>query len=447
VSKLFSFIAAAVFVSSTFYGQQSNGRETSACPAPCAPKVDCPAPKPCPVPCPPPPCPKVECPPPRPCPPCPAPCPTPCPAPKPVCPAPCSAPKPVCPTPCPAPKPVCPTPCAAPVPCECLDRGLELPLDTNCFKPAYNAPANIFLKDCPWDVSVWADFIYWHVSEEGLFAARRLPTATTNGTLVEPHFKYKPGFKVGIGFNTDYDDWVVGLEYTWMHQKTHTHTSTATIDAPLSTLNWTIPNDVLFPIEQLSISTRWKMHFDRLDLTFARPYYQGKRLTVTPFSGLRGQWIRQSLKIDGEADLLGFLSFEDDVSVRSHSWAVGPVVGANTHYLLGCGFRFESIAAASILYTRYTSVRQSETLGTSSFKSSERHLGFLRPTAELGLGFGWGSYLCCQSYYVDFSARYDFHVLWDQNVMVEFVNAMNAVPGTNGNLYMHGLTLTLLFAF
>lgn len=406
MSKIFSFIAATVFVSSTFYGQQSNGREPGACPAPCAPKVECPAPKPCPASCP---------------------------APKPVCPAPCSAPKPVCPAP-------CPTTCA-PVPCECLDRGLELPLDTNCFKPAYNAPANIFLKDCPWDVSVWADFIYWHVSEEGLFAARRLPTSTANGALVEPDFKYKPGFKVGIGFNTDYDDWAVGLEYTWMHQRTHSHTSKSTADSKLSVVNWSIPNNTALPIEQLSISTVWKMHFDRLDLTFARPYYQGKRLTVTPFSGLRGQWIRQSLDIS---------NVKDDVSARSHSWAVGPVVGANTHYLLGCGFRFESIAAASILYTRYTSVRHNETnviLGVSDATSSERHLGYLRPTAELGLGFGWGSYLCCQKYYVDFSARYDFHVLWDQNVMVQFVNAMNGIPGTNGNLYMHGLTLTMLFAF
>ncbi len=274
-----------------------------------------------------------------------------------------------------------------------------------------------------------------------------MPTASTNGGLVQPHFQYKPGFKVGIGFNTDYDDWVVALEYTWMHQTTHSHTSTASVAAPLSTLNWTIPNSLAFPLTESSVSSRWKMHFDRLDFTVARPFYQGKRLTVTPFTGLRGQWIRQSLTIDGDADLLGILSFDDDVRVRSHSWAVGPVVGANTHYLLGAGFRFEGVAAGSIVYTKYTKVRQSETFGDSSFGSRVGHLGFLRPTAELGLGFGWGSYLGCQDYYIDLSARYDFHVLWDQNVMVEFVNAMNGVPGTNGNLYMHGLTLTLLFAF
>lgn len=299
--------------------------------------------------------------------------------------------------------------------------------------------------NCPWDFSVWGSFLYWHVSEEGLFAARIFPGDEPGG-LVSPHFKYKPGFKVGIGFNTDYDDWVVGLEYTWMHQRVH-HSSTVAIDDTDDGFNslWAIPRGVT--IHAPTVETSWKMHFDRLDLTFARPFYQGKRLTVTPFGGLRGQWIRQNLSVDVTGGThLGVVG-DDDVKVRSHSWAVGPVVGANTHWLMGCGFRFESIAAGSIVYTRYTKISQSETFFGTGTSASAHHLGFLRPTAELGVGLGWGSYLGCQDYYIDFSARYDFHVLWDQNVMVEFVNAMNDVPGTNGNLYMHGLTLTALFAF
>lgn len=320
---------------------------------------------------------------------------------------------------------------------------MELPMDTTCFLPAYNAPANILLQDCPWGFDIWAAFTYWHISQEGMEAARRLPTVNVNGGLLTPDFDWEPGFKVGIGFNTDYDDWTAALEYTWVRSKTSS-TSFANADNPYFSNNWSIPArpDSLVINDATSVSTSWRLHLDRLDLTFARPYYQGKRLTVTPFGGLRGQWIRQRYSVD-----LAGGEFDADVTARSHSWAVGPVVGANTHWLMGCGFRLEGVANGSILYTRYKHVRQSETFGGTTGSSNGHNVGFLRPSSELGVGLGWGSYLGCKNYYLDFSARYDFNVLWDQNVMVSFVNAMNGVPGTSGNLYMHGLTLTALFAF
>lgn len=268
-----------------------------------------------------------------------------------------------------------------------------------------------------------------------MYAARKLPGFGVTGGLVGPDFDWEPGFKVGIGFNTDYDDWTASLEYTWVRSRT-SNTSTGVFES----LNWSIPSGLNFA---LSVNTRWRMNLDRLDLTFARPYYQGQALTVTPFGGLRGQWIRQHYSI--ATSLFGEL--EGDINTRSHSWAIGPVVGANTHWLIGYGFRFEGVAAGSILYTRYKKVSQNESVIGIGFASRMNHFGFLRPTAELGAGLGWGSYLGCQDFYIDFSARYDFHVLWNQNVMVDFVNTMNGVPGTTGNLYMHGLTLTALFAF
>jgi hypothetical protein len=119
---------------------------------------------------------------------------------------------------------------------------------------------------------------------------------------------------------------------------------------------------------------------------------------------------------------------------------------ANTRWLLGSGFRVEGIADAAVLYTRYTKISQKQIVASTSY-SSFKNLSALRPMAELGVGLGWGTYIGCQDFYFDVSARYDFNVLWDQNVMVGFVNAMNNIPGTSGNLYMHGLTLNVRFDF
>lgn len=328
-----------------------------------------------------------------------------------------------------------------------------MPAELNCFPAAYNAPANISLRNCPWGINVTASFLYWHVSQSGMFAAVREPSLIgTSGTLVSPSFKYKPGFKVGLGFNTDFDDWTGKLEYTWMHQRTSS-SSTAEITAPFSSLNWAVPNyasDFSF----LSLDTKWKMNMDRLDLVFSRPYYQGQRLTIAPVGGLRGQWIRQSYQFVTDDPIGGQFDLTGTTNVHSHSWAVGPVAGATTNWLLGSGFRLEGKAEGALLYTRYTKVSQNQSIGINfnsipllESSASIGSYGTLRPMAELGVGFGWGSYFGCQDFYFDLSARYDFNVLWDQNVMVSFVNAMNRVPGTSGDLYLHGLTLTARFDF
>lgn len=346
-----------------------------------------------------------------------------------------------------------------PVPCECLERGMGLPMDQKCFPAAYNAPANISLKNC-WDVSVFASFLYWHVSQEGMYTAVQLPVLnggflqSSAGTLTSPDFEYKPGFKVGIGFNTGYDDWTGWVEYTWMHQKT-THTSTAPTTAPLRTRMWAIDDHAHNLVSAnfdnaLSVSSKWKMHLDMLDAAFSRPFYQSKRITISPFAGMRALWIRQNFDINFDQVSLGSTALHTDM--KSHSWAVGPMLGTIGHWMLGTSFRFEGKAEGALLYTRYKKIGQNETIPrtsttTMSMNSSERDLNVLRPMVDLGVGLGWGSYFSCQDYYVDFSARYDFSLLWDQNVMVQFVNAMNDRPGTTGNLYMHGLTLSGRFDF
>src|SRR5689334_8070275 len=56
-----------------------------------------------------------------------------------------------------------------------FEQGLELP--TNKYLAAYNAPADICLKN-GWDIDVTGSFIYWHVSEEFLDIALVIPVYT-----------------------------------------------------------------------------------------------------------------------------------------------------------------------------------------------------------------------------------------------------------------------------
>jgi hypothetical protein len=329
-------------------------------------------------------------------------------------------------------------------PCACLEQGMALPSNQKCYPAAYNAPAAISVRD-GWDFNATASFIYWHVSQENMVSARQQPIAgVSSGTLMYPEFEYKPGFKVGFGFDTSYDDWSGFAEYTWMHQTT-SHTSKT--DVGFLNPMWGVPsitNTSFFQVP--AVHTNWKMHFDMLDAGLSRAFYQSKKITLTPFAGMRGLWIRQHYTVEGLND-----TRSQKYSMKSHSWAVGPMMGTVGHWMIGSGFRMEGKTGAALLYTSYHKIRQSQEtyFAPVNTSSSVSDVNVLRPMADFGVGLGWGTYLDGQSYYFDLSLRYDFNIFWDQNMMAQFVSGMNTIyPGhAAGNLYMHGLTLSTRFDF
>jgi hypothetical protein len=341
-------------------------------------------------------------------------------------------------------------------PCACLEQGLGLPKQKKCYPAAYSAPASISVS-CGWDVNVFASFLYWHVEQDDMDAVYVTPgyegdpgIPTTHGALAGPDFGYQPGFKLGIGFDTSYDDWTGWIEYMWLHQKVSDSV------APPHTIagsagSWR-ENDWFFDFGDsgspgAAVDTSWKMNLDRLDAMFSRPYYQGTQLTMSPYAGLRALFIRQRydihlLAVDGPVYSIN----------QSHSWAIGPVAGTLGHWLLGKGFRFEGLAAASLLYTQYTKISSKvygndDTILTAPLYGAVNDVNKLRAIGELGLGMGWGSYLFSQQYFIDFSARYDFMYLWRQNVMRGLVSNFLGYADDIGDLTLHGLTLTGSFDF
>ena len=350
-----------------------------------------------------------------------------------------------------------PVQCCEPAPVECcpcpnqFQQGMPL---CNYYHPAYNAPARIDVAGC-WDLDIYGSFIYWHVNEEGLvLAAKTVATAgqlnssTPVGVAVQD-FTYKPGFKVGFGFDLDRDNWVCFAEYTRLHQST-VHSSTLN-----SNFFWRM-NNLIFPaISDLyhptSLTSKWKMNFDMVDLSFSRPYYQGTYLTLSPYGGMRGLLITQSIHVEANPNQVNFATG----ITRSRCWGIGPNGGVITNWLLGSGFRFEGMAGASLLYTRYTKLAHRSILSTAAsaeatalnIDASLRDYNVLRPVMELGVGMGWGKYVRCNKWYMDLSVRYDFLQFWKQNMLREFDFMLTTATAPGNDLQMHGITATARFDF
>ncbi len=269
----------------------------------------------------------------------------------------------------------------------------------------------------------------------------------TSKTLFQD-FEFRPGFKVGVGIDTHYDDWLTGLEYTWFHQTTHT--SSTAEETPYGIGVWFISNWFIQPdglgqtLSATRLKSKWNLQMDLLDGYLSRAFYQGRSLTIAPFAGLRAAWISQSLTIQAEEP-------ETEIWVtshnKSHSWAIGPRLGLKGHWLLGSGLRLESDIAGSILYTRYPSVKHHEgaiSSNTIPVAAQFTNYGCLRGITECGLGIGWGTYFNRNRMAIDLLADYDFAIYWNQNMIRRVVDLSTLqVAASPSNLYLQGLTFTV----
>lgn len=361
---------------------------------------------------------------------------------------------------CPPPKPK--PQCCEPVKCEKVCP----PVCPIQLIPAYNHPAGIETR-CSWDVWVDASFTYWQAIQDNMEVGiadvetdiANLGSQITNGKVIDMGFKYKPGFKVGAGIKFDHDDWDAHAEYTWFRSKVNVHSNG--LEGDNVTTFAAIYPMVGMPVElggRLfdNVSSDWTCNMDIIDATMGRWYYVGTKLTFHPYAGARAQWIRQKFNtfysndnsvIDGIHTL--------GIRQKSNSWAIGPEVGLDMNWMIGEGFRLYTCGEGDILFTRYNRMSDEELFLNPSLSISEgqrvtqRHVNRVRAHLDLEMGFGWGTYLDCNNWYLDLSAGYGFQVFFDQNMFRNFVDdvSLGKSFAPNGNLYVHGLTATVALHF
>lgn len=336
---------------------------------------------------------------------------------------------------------------------------------------AYTYPGNITLTD-GWDIYGDISYLYWYAKQEGLdigatgyqYVSTTWALANTGGKTIIQDADYTSGFRLGIGGELPGDEWSIDLTYTYLRQETETKkgnlpTSLSFSGSPAYYNASTWFQFVYYggsPMAQ-SFTSKWNMNLDWLDLQLSRPYYQSRRMIVTPSAGIRASWIRQKMHI---ATPYLFNGYGSDAGMNavssnySNSWAIGPRALADIHWIIAQGFRLQGSFGASVLFTQYTHITHRETgvyLSTPTGGNEGRidDYNCLRAMAEANLGFGWGSYIYQKKYHIDFTALYDFNYLWSQNMIRYLLGTTNpiATSGTAGDLILHGLELKARFDF
>ena len=322
------------------------------------------------------------------------------------------------------------------------------------------------------DLSYFVDasFTYWYVKEEGMDVAESAVLSgggqtflSNEGTVFQQFFSYEPGFQVGGGIKGD--GWGLSTKYTWVRSKNKTNKSAPTNQTSIpgigvwNVTDWFLQTTILGKSPTAThLSSDCHLALDIGDLLAENPIYEKKHVKVSGALGLRTVWIRQKMNIamtQATASIGSLYLPEQPIHSlnNSHSWGIGPKIGLDTQFLLPKGFWVEGQFAASLLYTRFSSIKHYEqavstiALNANGVTSRMGSYSAVRPVIESGLGIGWKTD-CWNKYSFDLKASYDFSLFWGQNVIRKMLDEYwTGTQAAASDLYLQGLTVEACFSF
>jgi len=309
------------------------------------------------------------------------------------------------------------------------------------------------------------DFLYWRADNTGFtFAYQQKDPSSTHayvdniGSVVRLDSDWAPGFRLGGGWNSDFDRWDVFVDWTWFKDSS---TKSRSLDGITSA---TDPRG-FYPLQSVNdsgtqnryrdVSASWHLQHNVVDLELGRAFYITKALSLRPHCGLRSGWINQKFKSVFSLPINSAAHQEYDFHGKNNFSGVGPRVGIHSQWHIdSSSWSILGKASTSLLLgqtkTRYHN--KSLTAGASSFVTERQlkdNFSQLVPNLQIFIGLDWGSCLDCEKYYLGINAGWETNIYWNQfNIPTAIYTNYAPLPGTgNQAVTMEGLTVNVHFDF
>jgi len=381
------------------------------------------------------------------------------------------------------PKPKCkpkPVECK-PKPVECKPKPVECKPKPKPCEPCIRkgiAP-NVLTSARPCDdigLYLFADALYWHAdvtnAEWAFVSNAGSPTIPTAGSNKELAFKWNWGFRVGIGYEFDHDQWDSDIYYTWFKNRAaNNSTSQTSFTTPArgsaSTLNGDMDTD---PALITGGRANTKLSFQVLDWELGRAFYISNSISLRPHVGLKGAWIH--LK-EGET-FTSSLGETYKINNSTRSWEVGPSAGINSNWYFGCAntmavgkgevrdrpmWSIFGDVSGALMYGHFKNSHSE--VGTiagatvDGFQPSSLNRNLMVPVLTGVLGLAWDMCFDCDKVHLGIRAGYELQYWFRQNQRFSNINdgsfgssfAAPRYTRTTGDLALQGLTIDVRLDF
>lgn len=327
-----------------------------------------------------------------------------------------------------------------------------------CCQSRQVTPPALCVNDCAIGMEIDAAFILWTARQPNL---EYVATSTaingsavfTQGTMSQPDFNLKPGFKVGLGVQTMHDNMEVHVGYTWF-QSTDANAVTDvdnTVTSAYPLWNLGIFQDAISGATYTinSATNHYSVKFNALDGVWDRAFWISEWLQFTPSLGIKGAWINQHNDVTYEVTNTGAdYYYKSENSCRFRG--AGIRAGLNTGWYFTRCWSLQGLLAFSGVYGKYTSNTTSTRAAYATptevaltYQDTTDNFYQVAPVMELNLMLQWETFFGDNSEY-----RFLLNAGWEEQVWFAqnyFTDVYGRAMGSN--LSLQGFTLGARFDF
>lgn len=367
----------------------------------------------------------------------------------------------------------CCKPCCVPKPKKCID--------CECYTPHF------YELQCDWGVSFDIEFLYWYAREGDLsyalkgIAVNQIPTTPglsviSARSIKHLQSKWDPGFRVGLGWNSDCDGWDWYLTWTYYHNKKHSSTSVpdfaiggnttlASVGQEVLVDPWINPAVSETPIIFNSVSAKWRLNMNYIDLELGRKYWLSRCFTMRPYTALRGAWTKLSFRNTAtrSSTLTPAINRFRDRFTNRH-WGVGFLVGIQPEWYFCRNFVLYTNFDAALIWGKarnrkhenYTTI---DAVGFDYHNHLSNNFSKMISILDLAIGLRWDELWCCDRYRTALDVGWEHHTWFDMNNRVKLNSpysnsdiivtqrGFQSYTEEYGNLMFGGLVIRLRFDF
>ncbi len=300
---------------------------------------------------------------------------------------------------------------------------------------------------------VYGNFLFWYASEEPSDSWANVIQTTINDEGIQDTFDVVPlafdwnfGFRAGVGYHLEQDQWDTQLYWSWFRTQTEADLSSGTIIPEFfgSFLNGDLANFG---------KIHWSLLYNMCDWELGRSYWVSQCLLFRPFMGLKGGWIHQSIlsnwniveqSIPGSSPMS--VHYTSQENLKNNFWGIGPTSGIGTQWkLAGFGSHLLSLFgdfSASMLWGTWNFSDEYE--NSSPYEISvnvqPQNLGCLMVRGFMGLG--WETCFSRQGTRFSMQVGYETQLWFNQLQIPTFQQLC-----LHGDLTLQGGTLSSRFDF
>lgn len=305
------------------------------------------------------------------------------------------------------------------------------------------------------------DILYWRSEVEGTeytitdnIGTQSIPW---QGSMKNVGTSWDWGFRVGVGYNFEHDNWDAQLQYTYFNNTFSSTTQAGTNDA-LTTLRavpWIVSGDASTPSTYVNSAERatseFNLWFNNLDLTLGRNYFVSSCLALRPFIAVQTAWMDLKQNTQYSGGTTGAVHIGANTIIlqeKSDFWGMGPEFGMSSRWVLGNGISFFGLLQGALLYgnfdVSYKSWFSPNTTQNYVGINGDVH-GFV-PNARFNLGLRYDTYMEKNTQHLSIALGYDSQYWWGINQMLNF-ESQREFTYRNADIGMQGVTLDIRWDF